>query len=281
LKTATTSRAVLFAGVAALAAAAVWWDRPAPALLTSAQVAAMLPAGSTVHSLVRLEMDGRPPAEAAVVARLPAFPGSREVTSVAMLFRYDRWRRRFARVYAAPPPGTVPFSADAAALLDGRDAAVFSGLHDDGSTAYRIVALAGARPAVVRERRFTGTLVLAEPLLIEQGAQVAAFRWTGRSWAAQPLPSTAAGVPPAVTWRYGVRNGAVVARTAVVHLRPRQPLRVVAVGGGATSVVLPDPRLDVVEAGFRQRHPGTYTIRIVTGFTPVDQAYVLTVVVAP
>ena len=65
------------------------------------------------------------------------------------------------------------------------------------------------------------------------------------------------------------------------RLRPRQPLRILAVGGGATSVVVPDGRLDVVEAGFRQREPGTYRIRIVTGLTSLDQAYTLTVIVEP
>lgn len=282
MKIATTSKAVLIAGVAAVAAAALWWDRATAASLMANQVLARLPTGSSVHSLVRLDMDGRTPTEAAVVARVPAYPGSRDIAYAAILFRYDRWRRTFMQIYQSPTPGTVPFSADAARLLGGRDAAIFSGLHDDGTRSYRLIGLAGGRAAVLREQRFAGILAFAEPLLVEQRAGgSSAYRWNGRTWLEETPPDAVAGTLPGVTWRYAVRNGEVVARAPAQRLRPRQPLRVLAVGGGATSVVVPDSRLDVVEAGFRQREPGTYRIRIVTGLTGLDQAYTLTVIVEP
>lgn len=283
MKIATTSKAALLAGVAAFAAAALWWDRAAAGPLTTNQVLARLPAGSSVHSLVRLDMDGRAPAEAAVIARVPAYPGSRDIVYAAMLFRYDRRRRTFRQIYQSPTPGTVPFSADAARLFDdGRDVAIISGLHDDGTLSYRLIGLAGRRAVVLREQRFAGTLAFAEPLIVEQGAEgSSAYRWNGRTWLEESAPDDATGALPGVTWRYAVRNGEVVARANVQRVRPRQPVRVLAVGGGATSVVVPDSRLDVVEAGFRQREPGIYRIRIVTGLTSLDQAYTLTVIVEP
>jgi len=282
LKIATTSKAVLIAGVAAVAAAALWWDRATAASLTANQVLARLPTGSSVHSLVRLDMDGRGPAETAVVARVPAYPGSRDISYAAFVLSYDRWQRAFIQIYHSPTPGTVPFSADAARLLHGRDVAIISGLHDDGTRSYRLIGIAGRRAVVLRERRFAGTLAFAEPLLVEQRADgSSAIRWNGRTWLEESAPEAVAGMLPGVTWRYAVRNGEVVARADVQRLRPRQPLRILAVGGGATSVVVPDGRLDVVEAGFRQREPGTYRIRIVTGLTSLDQAYTLTVIVEP
>ena len=78
-----------------------------------------------------------------------------------------------------------------------------------------------------------------------------------------------------------MRNGEVVARTSTVRLRVRQTLRVQASGGGPASVVLPDPRLDLAESGFRARTPGRYRIRVVTGLLPVEEAYSLTVIVEP
>lgn len=282
MKIATTSKAGLIAGVVAAAAAAWWWDGAAAVSLTANQILAQLPAGSSVHSLVRLDMDGRVPAETAVVARVPAYPGSRDVAFVSIVFRYDRWRRAFVQIYHSPTPGTVPFSADAARLLPGRDAAIISGLHDDGTRAYRLIGIHQGRAVVLREHRFAGTLAFAEPLLVEQRADgSSAIRWTGRAWLEERAPETAGAALPGVTWRYAVRNGEVVARTDVQRLRPRQPLRIVPVGGGSATVVVPDGRLDVVEAGFRQRHPGTYRIRIVTGLTSLDQAYTLTVIVEP
>jgi len=279
LKSATRSSAAV-AAVLALTAGARWWSVP-PAPLTATQVLAALPQGSSVHSLVRLDLDGSPPAETAVVARIPRFPGARALTPTALLYRYDRWRRRYREVYRAPAPGTVPFSADAARLLQGRDAAIFSGLHDDGTQEYRVLGLRGGAVAVLREARFSGTLHVVDPLLVERRRRdTRAWRWTGGRWIAADPPHIPA-VPPGVTWRYAVRHGQVVARQNVVHLRPRQSLRVLAVGGGPATVVLPDPRLDMGEAGFRQREPGTYRIRIVTPYAPPEAAFVLTVVVSP
>jgi hypothetical protein len=281
LKIATKTSAFFAVTIIGFSAAVRWWNA-APPPLSANQVLALLPRGSSVHSLVHLEMDGRRPSEGAVVARIPSFPGSSDLAATALLYRYDRWRRRFSVVYRAPPPGAVPFSADAARLLAGRDAAVFSGLYDDGALGYRIVGLLRGRAAVLREQRLTGTVHLVDPAVIERrGDTVHGLRWNGGSWVPDGTARTIPEAPAGVTWRYAVRNGQVLARTNVVHLRRRQPLRVLAAGGGPATVVLPDSRLDVVEAGFRQREPGTYRIRIVTGFTPPEAAYVLTVIVDP
>ena len=128
---------------------------------------------------------------------------------------------------------------------------IFSGLTDDGTRAIEAVELARGQG-----RR------------LPESAARAAF-------GAIPQPV------PGVTWRYVVRNGTVVARTSTVRLRLRQTLRVQASGGGPASVVLPDPRLDVVEGGLRARTPGGYRIRVVTGLLPVEAAYSLTVIVGP
>ncbi|OFX12839.1 MAG: hypothetical protein A2V59_04940 [Armatimonadetes bacterium RBG_19FT_COMBO_69_19] len=281
MKIATKTSAFFAVTIIGFSAAVRWWNA-APPPLSANQVLALLPQGSSVHSLVRLEMDGRPPSEIAVVARIPSFPGSTEFTAEALLYRYDRLRRHFTTAYRAENPGAVPFSADAARLLAGRDAAVFSGLYDDGALGYRIVGLVRGRAAVLREQRLTGTVHLVEPAVIERrGEAVDALRWNGGSWVPDGTARTIPETPAGMTWRYAVRNGQVLARTNVVHLRRRQPLRVLAAGGGPATVVLPDVRLDVVEAGYRQRVPGTYRIRIVTGFTPPDASYVLTVIVDP
>ncbi|HET6948688.1 MAG TPA: hypothetical protein VFJ45_12840 [bacterium] len=281
MKIATKTSAYFAVTIIGFSAAVRWWNA-APPPLSANQVLALLPQGSSVHSLVRLEMDGRPPSEVAVVARIPSFPRSTEFAAEARLYQYDRLRRHFTTAYRAESPGAVPFSADAARVLAGRDAAVFSGLHDDGTLGYRIVGLVRGRAAVLREQRLTGTVHLVEPAVIERrGEAVHALRWNGGSWIPDGTARTIPEAPAGVTWRYAVRNGQVLARTNVVHLRRRQPLRVLAAGGGPATVVLADSRLDVVEAGFRQREPGTYRIRIVTGFTPPEAAYVLTVVVDP
>jgi hypothetical protein len=253
LKIATRSSLLAALGAALITAGALRWWIAAPSPLSPTQLIAALPRGSSVHSLVQLEMDGLPPGEAAAVARIPAYPGARQLVSTALLYRYDRWRRRFTEVYRAPAPGAVPFSAEAVPAAGRLEAALFSGLDDDGALRYRVVAL------------FRGGL-----LLLKEGRRPEAARPDG-------LPPA----PPAATWRYAVRAGTVAAPTAVVRLRVRQPLRIVAVGGGPASVVLPDPRLDLVEAGYRSRAPGIFHIRIVTGFAPPETAYVLTVIVEP
>lgn len=186
-----------------------------------------------------------------MVVRIPAFPGAQEFIYTALIFRYDRLRREFVEVYRAATPGRVPFSVDAVRLLSGRDIVVFSGLSDEGIRAVEIVRLErglGTRLSETDARKIVGEVP-------------------------QPVP--------AVTWRYAVRNGAVVARTAMVRLNVRQTLRVQASGGGPASVVLPDPRMDVVENGFRAREPGRYRIRVVTGLLPVEEAYSLIVAVEP
>lgn len=225
--------------------------RQDPPAFGAGQVLARLPGGSSIHSLLRAELDGRGPSEVAAVARVPAFPGARETVYAAMIFRYDRLRRAYVEAYRAPPPGRVPFSVDAAAAGRGRDVVIFSGLHDDGTRAVHAVTLAGGK---------------------------------GRALPEAEARAVAGGLPPslpAVTWRFAVRNGVVVARTPVVRVRVRQTVRVQSSGGGATAIILPDPRLDITESGFRARTPGSYRIRVVTGLLPVEEAYRLTVVVEP
>lgn len=251
MKIGTTSKllAVLLALSASAAGAA--FLRTDPPTFGANQVLARLPRGASIHSLLRADLDGRNPPEIAAVARIPAFPGAPEIVQTALIFRYDRLRREFVAVYRAAAPGRVPFSVDAVNVASGREVVIFSGLNDDGTRAFEAVGLTRGRGA---------------PL-----PQSIARR------ALRDIPEPV----PTVTWRYVVRNGEVVARTSTVRLRVRQTLRVQASGGGPASVVLPDPRLDVVESGFRARTPGRYRIRVVTGLLPVEAAYSLTVIVEP
>jgi hypothetical protein len=251
LKIGTTSRvlAVLLAASATAAGAA--FLRTEPPGFGPNQVLARLPRAASIHSLLRADLDGRGPSEVAAVARIPAFPGAQQVVYTSLIFRYDRLRRAFIEVYRAPTPGRVPFSVETVRLSGGREVVVFSGLNDDGTRAVEAVRL--ERGAGIR--------------LPDADAGKAA------SEIPQPVP--------AVTWRYAVRNGEVVARTSTVRLRVRQTLRVQASGGGPASVVLSDPRMDVMENGFRARVPGQYRIRVVTGLLPVEEAYSLTVLVEP
>jgi hypothetical protein len=185
------------------------------------------------------------------VARVPAFPGAGEIVHTALIFRYDPLRRGFVEVYRAATPGRIPFSVDAVRADSGRDVVLFTGLNDDGRRAVEAVGLARGHVSALPERA-AREAVRAIP---------------------DPVPS--------VTWRYVVRNDEVVARTSTVRLRVRQTVRVESSGGGPASVVLPDPRMDVVETGFRARTPGIYRIRVVTGLLPVEEAYSLTVIVQP
>ena len=251
MKIGTTSKvlAVLLAASATAAGAA--FLRTDPPAFGPNQVLSRLPRGASVHSLLRADLDGRGPAEVAAVVRIPAFPGAQEFIYTALIFRYDRLRREFGEVYRAATPGRVPFSVDAVRLPSGREAVVFSGLNDEGVRAVEVVRLdrgLGSRLPEAEARTILGAIP-------------------------QPVP--------AVTWRYAVRNGAVVARTAMVRVSVRQTLRVQASGGGPASVVLPDPRMDVVENGFRAREPGRYRIRVVTGLLPVEEAFSLIVAVEP
>lgn len=249
MKIGTTSKFLAAVLILTATTAAAAFLRITPPPFGPNQVLARLPRGSSVHSLLRADLDGAAPLEVAAVTRIPALPGASEIVQTALIFRYDRLRRTFVEMYRRPTPGRVPFSVDAVVLAGGREAVVFSGLHDDGTRAVELVAVEGGRATLLREDE-----------------------------AAQALQTVRAALP-SVTWRYALRNGAVVARTSTVRLRTRQTLRVQTAGGGPASVLLPDQRLDVVESGYRARVPGTYRIRVVTGLLPVEEAYTLTVVV--
>lgn len=251
MKIGTTSKflAVLLALSASAAGAAFLRTDPPP--FGANQVLARLPRGTSIHSLLRADLDGRSPAEIAAVARIPEFPGATASVHTALIFRYDRLRREYGEVYRAATPGRIPFSVDAVGVTSGREVVIFSGLNDAGTRVVEAVGLTGGRGSRLPE-----------------GAARTAL-----SGIPEPIPT--------VTWRYVVRNGEVVARTSTVRLRVRQTLRVQASGGGPTSVVLPDPRMDVVEGGFRARTPGRYRIRVVTGLLPVEAAFSLTVIVEP
>ncbi len=193
-------------------------------------------------------MDGRRPLETAVVAVVPAFPGATESSYYGFILGFDRWRRRYVRQYAEPLLGPIPLSPDAVPIAGGREAAIFSALRDDGSRVYQVVESNRGRLALVHQS-VPGQMIAELPV-----------------------------APPGVTWRYGVRAGTISARTAVLRLRPRQPVRLVASGGGPTPIVIPDARLDVLEQGYRARKDGVYTIRILLPFAP-DQDTTLTLVV--
>lgn len=235
--------------------------RPAPADLTLRTILPLLPPGTFVQSTARLEMDGRSPTELAVLAGVPLYPRAERMAYMAYVFRQAG--RRGPRVaYAEPLPGSLPLAVEAGRLLGDRDAAVFAMALDDGGSVYQIVGLRRGRVAVVHEGRTAGRPMLVDPLVVEDGAARRALRWDGRVFAeAAPPP-----VPPALpvlTWRYGVRDGNVVAGSSALRLRPRQGVRLERSGGGPTPVTVPDPRLDVLEDDvYRARWPGTYLIKI-------------------
>ncbi len=269
------------AAVVGIVIAAIAWSRPPRTLLTVSEVQALLPPGSELHSLARLQLDGRPPPAVAVVAAIPRHPGAHAMTYQSFVFTYDRWRRRFRRAYSQPLPGPLPLSVDAGTLLGSRDAAIFAALQEDGTRSYRVVGSLLGTVSVIQEGWVAGNLVVADPLLIEDGDRRRALAWDGQRFSERPLPAS---LPPAyrgITWHYTVRKGAVVARTSSVQLHPRQPLRVDGGTGGPIAIVIPDARLDIAEAGYRARTPGLYTIRILIPFAPLDQAYQLKVLVTP
>ncbi|MGH2348463.1 MAG: hypothetical protein ACRDFT_03230 [bacterium] len=264
----------LFAALAA--AGAVWWTRPPAAAITTGQILGLLPSGSTLHSLARLDLDGAPPLEVAAVAGVPRFPGSRAFEYVELIVRYNRWRHRLDVLYRHPV-GSIPISVDAGRLLGDREAALFQALRDDRRWAYRVVGVAGGAVTILAEGVSAERVVVADPVLIDRAAGEA-LAWNGTGFRPRPLPPVDP-LPPAVTWRFSMRNGMVVSRTNHLTLRPRQILRVQAVGGGTTPIVIADPRFDVVENGFRARHEGVYAIRVLAAYTPTENAYVLTVAV--
>lgn len=257
----------------------LWWTRPSAPPLSITQIQGFLPQGSLLHSLARLEMDGRPPQEVAVVGVIPQYPGASSSTYFAFVFGFDRWQRRFRALYAEPLSGPVPQPADAVRLLGPREAALFSALHDDGTLSYRIVGMArGVRDLYTG--RVQGRLLVADSLLVEDGPRQRALAWDGRVFRERSLAAAIPLPPPRTTWRYRVQNGMILARTPVVYLRPRQTLRLARVGGGPIPIVLPDPRLDLTgDNVFRARYPGTYAISILIPFDSPEQTYRLTLIV--
>jgi hypothetical protein len=258
--------------------AVVVWTRPPDSPLTLTQVQRLLPLGSTLHSLARLELDGRPPQEVAVVVIVRLHPEARAITYYSFVFAYNRWHREFVRVYEQSLP-PIPVSVDAGRLLGDRDAAVFGGLDRHGTRFYRVVGWWNNKVRVVHEGRLSGNILVGDGLLIEDGIPRRVLVWDGHRLSQRP-PQVYLTVTRASTWRYSVRNGKVVAHTSTVDLVPRQVLHVTRAGGGPTTAIVPDARLDLVEGGgYRARAPGIYAIRIVTPFVPVDQSYTLTVVI--
>ncbi|MDQ7819698.1 MAG: hypothetical protein QN173_01060 [Armatimonadota bacterium] len=266
--------ALALGAASALAAGAAWLAVPVPAVSTGA-ILDLLPRGASIHSVVRLELDGGAPQEAAVVAAIPTAPGSRTVTHVALLVGSGRLRRRPAVLYRDLLPAPLPLSADAVDLGAGREAAVFSGRGEDGVTAYRVVGVTRGRVSVLREGRTPDRLRVDGRWIIE--STDTAWAWDGRAFRRRPPPADASGPWPAVSWHYGFRGDAVVAATDRVILHLRQPLRVVGGRGGVSALVVPDSRLDLVEQGYRARRPGTYTIRVRMPLAPRSQEFVLTV----
>ncbi|OLD59078.1 MAG: hypothetical protein AUI83_03510 [Armatimonadetes bacterium 13_1_40CM_3_65_7] len=82
------------------------------------QIQELLPAAGVLRSLVRLEMNGTPPLETAVVAVVPRYPGAADSTYVGFIIAYDEWRRRPERVYVQPLPGPIPLSPDAVVRME-------------------------------------------------------------------------------------------------------------------------------------------------------------------
>ncbi|HEY3248568.1 MAG TPA: hypothetical protein VGK88_09805, partial [bacterium] len=262
---------------AALAAIVVWWTRPPAAPITAGQILALMPAGSTLHSLARVNLDGAPPLEAAVVIAVPPFPGARRAGYTDVITRYNRWTHRIDVVYRETLSGGVPVSVDAGRLLGDRDAVLFQAVSDTGRWSYRVVGLVGGTARVLVNAESSDRVTIADPRLVDRG-RGRALVWNGSGFSETAMVPPAA-VPPTLTWRFRFRSGAVVSRTDHVSLAPRQILRVQPVGGGTTPIVIADPRFDIVENGFRARQEGVYTVRVLASSTPTENAYVLTVVV--
>jgi hypothetical protein len=272
-------------GILAAAAGAValqaWWTRPSGSPLSITQIHGLLPRGSLLHSMTRLEMDGRPPQEVAAVGVIPRYPGSNESVYFAFVFGYDRWQRRARALYAQPTSSPVPRPVDAVRLSGSREAALFGALHDDGTLSYHVLGMARGVRVLHEGRVGVGSrLLIAEALLIEDGEQRRALGWNGRRFSERPLPAAFPHASPGLSWRYRVHKGMVFAQIPVVRLRPRQTLRVSRIGGGLIPIILPDQRLDVIGADvYRARSAGTYTIDILVPFTAPEQTYRLTLIV--
>lgn len=273
---------ILAAGIAVVAGAVafrLWPTGRSVPPLSIIQIHGLLPKSSLLHSLARLEMDGRPPQEVAVVGVIPQYPGASASIYYGFVFGYDRWQRRFRTLHARAMPGPVPRPVDAIALDGEREAALFGALHDDGTLAYQIVGMArGVR--VLHEGRAHGLLFVDGSMLVDEGSAQRALAWDGGAFRDRALPKPVSPPPAGATWRYRVRNGVIVAETPLVVLHPRQSIRLARVGGGLVPVILPDPRLDLVADNvFRARHPGTYAISILMPFNLPEQSYRLTLIV--
>lgn len=278
--------ALLTAAVTTVAIAAAVWSRPPRSAPGVGGILELLPPGSVLHSFMRVEMNSRPPQEVAVVAGVPQMPGSAAYTYVGFILAYDPWRHRFARVHAEALPGEVPLSVDGGRLIGGRDAAVFAAAHDNGDSTYRVVAMPRRTFAIVHSASVAGRAVAIDPFLIElvRGAdgppRQRILAWDGQRFKERtdtgpvPLP------PQGRTWYYGVRNGEIKAPASVVHLQVRQPLRVTGTGPGRPgAIVIPDPRLDLVESGYRARYPGSYRIRVLLPLRSTETGFTLTLIV--
>lgn len=271
-------RSLVICVLAGIALAAIVWTRPPSTQLNVANIQSLLPPGSVIRSLARLEMDGHAPAEAAVVAAVPSYPGPPATRDYAFILGFDRWTRRFARLYAQPLPGPLHLSVDAGFLIAGREAVVFSALQDDGRQAYQVVGSIRGVVRMLHRGLVSGRVLIDEPLLIENGVPPRALVWNGRRFGEQPLPTTIPTSSRGITWRYAVRNGEVIAPSFAVRLRVRQPLRLVGGRGRGTPIIVPDPRLDVVENGdYRARRPGVYRIRLLLPFALDENGYTLLV----
>ena len=222
----------------AIVVAAAVWTQPPPTPPSVGQIQELLPAAGVLRSLVRLEMNGTPPLETAVVAVVPRYPGAADSTYVGFIIAYDEWRRRPERVYVQPLPGPIPLSPDAVLLGGGREAAVFSALREDGIRVSRVLSLEHGRLRILDEGTMARVLAGIPP------------------------------APPGVTWRYRTHAGVITAQTLLLQVKPGQPVRLAPSGGGPTPIVIPDARLDILEQGYRARQPGTYTIRILLPFAP-------------
>ncbi len=224
------------------------WTRPPSTPPSAAQIQEWLPPGSVLRGLVRVEMNGFPPLETAVVAVVPRYPGAADSAYVGFIFAYDQWRRRPVRIYAAPLPGPIPVSPDAVPIGGGREAAVFSALRDDGTRVSRVIGVVRGGVGILDEGTAARVLAAIPP------------------------------APPGVTWRYRTHGGTITAQTLLLQIKLRQPVRLALSGGGPTPIIIADVRLEILEQGYRARQPGTYTIRILLPFAP-DQGTTLTLVV--
>jgi len=248
--------------------------------VTLGDVANLLPRGAEVHSLVHLNLTTRLPSAVAVLAIIPRAPGAVETTYETYLIAYDRWRQRYRVVYSAPLPGPVPISVEAARVLGSQDAAIFSARQDDGTQSYQVVGWRLGGVGVIHTGQVSGALLVAEPLLIEEGSRLRALGWDGRGFHERPIPTALPRTPHGLTWHYSVRGDRIFAGSSSIALDVRQPLRLEGARGGPIPMVLIDPRLDLLETGYRSRVPGTYTIRLWLPYLSIDQAYPLTVVVS-